>query len=44
MRLGNPPAGHSAWTLRLIAEKAVELHIVEKVSYQTVRTVLKKLE
>lgn len=44
MRLGNPPTGHAAWTLRLVAEKAVELHIVEKISYQTVRTVLKKRE
>ena len=44
LRLGNPPAGHTAWSLRLIAEKAVELHIVEKVSYQTIRTVLKKME
>lgn len=44
LRLSNPPAGHTAWTLRLLAEKAVELHIVEKVSYQTIRTVLKKRE
>jgi hypothetical protein len=30
------------WTLRLLAEKMVELRMVERVSYQTVRRVLKK--
>ena len=44
LRLGNPPQGYDAWTLRLVAEKAIELHIADSVSYQTIRTVLKKME
>lgn len=44
LRLGAPPDGYANWSLRLVAEKAVELHLVESVSYQTVRTVLKKRE
>lgn len=42
MRLGKPPAGYGKWTLRLLARKVVELEIVESVSYQTVRRMLKK--
>ena len=29
LRLGEPPKGYSNWSLRLIAEKAIELEIVE---------------
>lgn len=36
------PEGRTRWTLRLLADKLVELEIVERVSYQTVRRVLKK--
>jgi transposase len=36
------PEGQTRWTLRLLAEKMVELQMVESVSYQTVRRVLKK--
>ena len=36
------PDGYTRWSLRLLAEKVVELQIVEQVSYQTVRRVLKK--
>jgi hypothetical protein len=39
---GEPPAGHARWSMRLLAAKLVELEIVEAVSYQTVRRVLKK--
>ncbi len=42
LRLGQPPKGFSHWTLRLLAEKAVTLEIVESVSYETVRRTLKK--
>jgi hypothetical protein len=42
MRLGNPPQGYGKWTLRLLARKAVELEVVETVSHETVRTMLKK--
>jgi transposase len=37
-----PPEGFARWTLRLLADKAVELQIVESVSYETVRRTLKK--
>lgn len=37
-----PPEGHARWSLRLLADKAVELEIVESVSYETVRRTLKK--
>jgi transposase len=37
-----PPTGQARWTLRLLADKLVELEVVEDVSYQTVRRVLKK--
>ena len=36
------PEGYTRWTLRLLAEKMVELQMVDRVSYQTVRRVLKK--
>jgi transposase len=37
-----PPAGRAAWTLRLLADRLVELEVVEVVSHETVRQVLKK--
>ncbi len=38
-----PPTGQARWSLRLLADKLVELQIVEDaVSYQTVRRLLKK--
>ena len=43
MRLGSPPAGFAHWTLRLLAEKVVELEIVESISHETVRQTLKKM-
>ena len=39
---GTPPAGQARWSLRLLADRIVELEHVETVSYQTVRRVLKK--
>lgn len=36
------PEGHARWTLRLLAEKAVELDIVESISYVRVQQLLKK--
>lgn len=36
------PVGHSRWTLRLLADKAVELELVETISHETVGQVLKK--
>ena len=37
-----PPEGRSRWSMRLLADKAVELGIVETVSHETVRKMLKK--
>ena len=36
------PTGRDRWSLRLLADRIVELGIVETVSYATVRRVLKK--
>ena len=36
------PEGHTRWTLRLLADRMVELTYVESVSHETVRRVLKK--
>ena len=36
------PVGHGRWTLRLLADKAVELRLVETISHETVGQVLKK--
>ena len=36
------PAGHTRWTLRLLADKSVELGFVEQISHQTVKQILKK--
>jgi hypothetical protein len=37
-----PPDGRDRWTLRLLADKLVELEYVDRVSHETVRQVLKK--
>ena len=37
-----PPKGYNRWTLRLLADKMVELEYVDSLSYQTVRRTLKK--
>ncbi len=36
------PTGHSRWTLRLLADKAVEWRLVETISHETMGQVLKK--
>jgi transposase len=36
------PEGHARWSLRLLADKLVELEVVESISPETVRQVLKK--
>jgi transposase len=36
------PAGRSRWTLHLLADKLVELQVVERISHECVRSVLKK--
>jgi transposase len=42
MSCGKPPKGHSRWSLRLLADRMVELEYVEAISHETVRRVLKK--
>ncbi len=42
LRLGPPPKGFANWSLRLLAEKVVELEIIESVCHETVRQTLKK--
>jgi transposase len=39
----NPPEGYARWSLRLLADKMVELEYVEKISHVTVGNVLKKM-
>ena len=36
------PEGHERWTLRLLADKVVELELVDSIGKETVRQVLKK--
>ena len=36
------PDGHSRWTLRLLADKAVQLGFVETISHNAVKEILKK--
>lgn len=42
LRLGPPPAGFANWSLRLLAERVVELAIAPAISHETVRRTLKK--
>src|SRR4051812_38772259 len=37
-----PPEGKQRWTLRLLAERMVELEVVSELSHETVRQTLKK--
>ena len=44
MRLGKPPKGFSNWSLRLMADRVVELGLVDWMSHETIRQTLKKTE
>jgi transposase len=37
-----PPEGRQRWTLRLLANRLVELEVVDEISYETIRQSLKK--
>lgn len=37
-----PPEGFARWTLRLLADKVVELDYIDSISHETVRRILKK--
>jgi len=39
----DPPAGYARWSLRLLADKVVELEIVESISFKQVGNILKKM-
>ena len=38
----DPPQGHTHWTLKLLADKMVELDLVDSIARETVRQTLKK--
>ena len=42
LRLGKPPKGFANWSLRLLADRVVELGLVESISHETIRQTLKK--
>lgn len=42
LRLGPAPKGFANWSLRLLADKVVELEIADSISHETVRQTLKK--
>ena len=42
LRLGSPPEGFAYWSLRLLADKVVELEIADSISHETLRQTLKK--
>ncbi len=37
------PDGHEQWSLQMLADKLIELEVVESISRETVRTTLKKM-
>lgn len=42
MACSKPPEGHARWTLRLLAQKAVELDFIDSISAMTIQRLLKK--
>lgn len=42
LRCSNPPSGYGQWSMRLLAERMVELQYVEQISHESVRQLLKK--
>lgn len=42
LRCSDVPAGSNKWSLRLLADKMVELEYVESISHESVRQLLKK--
>ena len=39
-----PPDGRSKWTVRLLADKLVEMEVVESISHMSVQRLLKKMK
>ena len=40
----DPPEGFARWSLRLLADKVVELNYIDSISHETIRRVLKKMK
>ena len=40
----DPPEGRQRWTLKLLADKLVELEVVDSISHEAVRQTLKKTQ
>lgn len=40
---GEPPKGFARWSLRLLADKMIELRLTDSISHETVRRTLKKM-
>ena len=38
----HPPEGRNSWTMQLLADKLVQLQLVESIDHETVRQILKK--
>ena len=41
---GEPPEGFARWSLRLLADKVVELDYIDSISHEAVRRILKKMK
>ena len=39
---GDPPEGFARWSLRLLADKMVELNYIDSISHEAIRRILKK--
>lgn len=39
---GEPPEGHKRWSLMLLRQRVIELHLVDAISHETVRRTLQK--
>ena len=44
LRCSEASEGYNKWTLRLLADKMVELEYVESINHESIRTVLKKMK
>ncbi len=42
LRCSSPPSGHQQWSLRLLAQKMIQLQYVAQMSHESVRQLLKK--
>ena len=39
---GDPPEGFARWSLRLLADRVVELDYIDSISHESIRSILKK--